>query len=95
VLCLDARNAVRFSVAGNGKLIDNLGTARGSREVQLANGRAEISVAVRGACMVGISSNGIEPAFLQVPSPAAQTRVVQQPASNLQENRHDATRISK
>jgi beta-galactosidase len=69
VLCLDARNVVRFSLAGAGKLIDNLGTARGSREVQITNGRAEISIRLDGACTVGITSEGIVPAFLQV-SPA-------------------------
>ena len=35
VLCLDSRNTVRFSLAGAGRLLDNLGTARGSRELQL------------------------------------------------------------
>ena len=29
VLCLDSRNTVRFSLAGDGKLLDNLGTSRG------------------------------------------------------------------
>jgi beta-galactosidase len=67
-LCLDARNLVRFSLAGSGKLIDNLGTARGSRELQMSNGRAEISVALNGACTVGITSEGVAPAFFKVPS---------------------------
>lgn len=39
-LRLDARQAVRFDLAGAGELIDNQGTARGSRKVELANGRA-------------------------------------------------------
>jgi len=68
VLCLDARNTVRFSLAGDGKLIDNLGTARASREVQMCNGRAEISIALNGACTVGVVSKGIAPAFHDVPS---------------------------
>lgn len=42
--CLDARTPVRFSLAGSGRLVDNLGTPTGSRAVQLYNGRAEISV---------------------------------------------------
>jgi beta-galactosidase len=66
VPCLDARNVVRFSVAGEGKLIDNLGTARGSRELQVCNGRAEISIALHGASTVAITSQGVAPAFLQV-----------------------------
>jgi len=66
VPCLDSRDAVRFSLAGEGKLIDNLGTARGSRELQLYNGRAEISVAHKGACTIGIASDGLPAAFLNI-----------------------------
>jgi len=44
VLCLDAKNPVRFSVNGTGTLVDNLGTPQGSRLVQLYNGRAQIAV---------------------------------------------------
>ncbi|WP_244226626.1 DUF4982 domain-containing protein [Paenibacillus protaetiae] len=40
--CPDAALFVRFSLAGEGRLLDNLGTAGGSRYVQLANGRASI-----------------------------------------------------
>ena len=35
VLCLDARNFVKFDVVGDGRLIDNLGTSNTSRMVQL------------------------------------------------------------
>jgi beta-galactosidase len=65
VLCLDARNRVRFTLAGNGALIDNLGTPTGSRLVELCNGRAEISLrrAKAGQATVGISSVGIADAF--------------------------------
>ena len=66
VPCLDSRNAVRFSLAGEGKLIDNLGTARASRELQLSNGRAVISLTRRGACTVGVASEGLPPAFLNL-----------------------------
>ncbi len=48
VLCLEAKNPVRFTVAGRGSLIDNLGTSRGSRVVQLYNGRAEITLRRNG-----------------------------------------------
>jgi beta-galactosidase len=44
VLCLDAKNPIRFTLAGPATLIDNLGTPTGSRLVQLYNGRAEISL---------------------------------------------------
>ena len=64
VQCLDSRNVVRFSLAGAGKLIDNLGTARGSRELQLYNGRAEISFVRNGGTILGVTSEGLAPAFL-------------------------------
>lgn len=46
--CLDARDWVRFGLAGEGELIDNQGTSTGSRLVQLYNGRAIIRVRTRG-----------------------------------------------
>lgn len=66
VLCLDSRNVVRFSLAGDGKLIDNLGTARGSRELQLYNGRAEISLLRKGGCTLGIASEGLPATFFNL-----------------------------
>ena len=44
VQCLDAANWIRFGLAGEGELIDNLGTSSASRYVQLYNGRAIIRV---------------------------------------------------
>lgn len=67
VLCLDARDLVRFELAGPGRLLDNLGTSTGSRAVQLYNGRARISLALEGApAAVSVSAAGIPPAFLTV-----------------------------
>jgi beta-galactosidase len=67
VLCLDARNQVRFGLAGNGELLANLGTCSGSRAVELCNGRGEITVARNdGASVVSVSSKGIAPAFLTI-----------------------------
>jgi beta-galactosidase len=66
VPCLDSGNVVRFSLAGEGKLLDNLGTARGSRELQLYNGRAEISVERKGGCTIGVASEGLPPALLNL-----------------------------
>ncbi len=68
ILCLDARNQVRFSVGGDGQLIDNLGTARGSRVVQLCNGRAEISLerSPDSRSVVAVSASGIPPAFCDI-----------------------------
>jgi len=67
VLCLDAKNVVRFSVAGVGTLIDNQGTPDGSRVVQLYNGRAEISLRRGGGkSAVGVVSEGIPAAVFEV-----------------------------
>jgi beta-galactosidase len=66
VLCLDSSNAVRFSLAGAGKLLDNLGTSRGSREIQLYNGRAEISLTRNNGCTVGVASDGLPTTFLKL-----------------------------
>jgi beta-galactosidase len=65
-LCLDSRKLVRFSVAGAGRLLDNKGTASGSREVQLANGRAEISIATKGGCALGVTSEGLPAALINI-----------------------------
>jgi beta-galactosidase len=69
VLCLDARNKVRFSVAGCGRMIDNQGTTTGSRAVQLYNGRARITVRRDGgASDAGVTSEGVAPAFVTIPA---------------------------
>jgi beta-galactosidase len=67
-LCLDARNQVRFSVAGEARLIDNLGTSRGSRVVQLYNGRTQISLQKTPALksIVAVSTAGIPSAFCTI-----------------------------
>jgi len=65
IMCVEARNAVRFELAGDGVLIDNLGTARGSRKVELCNGRAYIRVNPRnGKSVVSISSAGLPTGFI-------------------------------
>ena len=66
VLCLDARNAVRFGVAGDAGLIENLGTADGSRKVELANGRATIRARIRGKAVVSVAAEGLPAAFVQL-----------------------------
>jgi beta-galactosidase len=65
-VCLDARNVVRFGLVGNGKLIDNLGTSRSARKVELSNGRAEISLQRKGEVVVSVSSEGVPTAFLKL-----------------------------
>jgi beta-galactosidase len=67
VACLDATNVIRFGLAGNGRLLDNLGTSTGSRVVQLYNGRAQISLVLAGSqAVVSVSSDGLATQFLHV-----------------------------
>ncbi len=67
VLCLEAKNPVRFTVAGRGVLIDNLGTPQGSRVVQLCNGRAEITMKRNGGqSTVAIVAEGIPTATCSI-----------------------------
>jgi len=69
VLCLDARNLVRFTLAGCGVLVDNQGTSIGSRVVQLYNGRAQITIQRNGgASTAGVASEGIASAFVAIPA---------------------------
>ena len=49
VPCLDATDVVRFSLAGDGELMDDLGTSAGSRTVQVCNGTARIRVKMNKA----------------------------------------------
>jgi beta-galactosidase len=70
VLCLDARNRLRFTIAGVGTLIDNRGTTKGSRIVEMCNGQAEITVIRNnGGSVVGVSTEGIKPAFCNIANP--------------------------
>ncbi|WP_103935028.1 glycoside hydrolase family 2 protein [Bryocella elongata] len=64
VRCLDSRAQVRFALAGNGRLLDNLGTPTGSRVVQLYNGHAHISVATTSPAVISVSTQDLPPAFL-------------------------------
>lgn len=67
ILCLDAKNFVYFSIAGDGKLIDDMGTSDGSRKVQLYNGRAIIRIKNHhGVSTVGVKSEGLTTALLNL-----------------------------
>jgi beta-galactosidase len=66
VLCLDARNFVKFDIAGDGKLIENLGTSTTVSKVQLYNGRAMIGVDLKGTAVVNVKSDGLPTAFLNL-----------------------------
>ena len=65
-LCVDSAKTIRFALAGAGRLIDNLGTTRGSRELQLSNGRAEISLAWEGSCKIEARVDGLPSAVLEL-----------------------------
>jgi len=66
VLCLDARNVVRFGLAGDGRLIDNLGTSITARKVELYNGRAQIGVEKKGRFVMSVSTDALPTTFLQI-----------------------------
>jgi beta-galactosidase len=67
ILCLDARNVVRFELAGDGKLIDDQGTSSGARKVEVYNGRAIIRVTLnRGKSFASVKSEGIPMAFCEL-----------------------------
>lgn len=63
--CLDSRRVIRFELAGDGQLIADLGTASGSRKVELANGRASIKARRgKGKSAIAVKSDGLETQFL-------------------------------
>lgn len=65
--CLDTSNWIRFSLAGQGSLVENQGTSSGSRLVQLYNGRAIIRVKpVPGNTVVAATVEGIKTVFIQL-----------------------------
>ena len=67
VLCLDARNAVRFAIAGDGELMQNLGTSTGSRQVELYNGRAIIRARMKqGQAAISVSAEKLPTAVMMV-----------------------------
>ncbi|HEY0712245.1 MAG TPA: glycoside hydrolase family 2 TIM barrel-domain containing protein, partial [Polyangia bacterium] len=67
VTCLDSRLAVRFDLAGGGRLLDNLGTNGGSRKVELANGRARISLELgTDPSVVSVSADNLNGALLTI-----------------------------
>jgi beta-galactosidase len=67
VPCLDAANWVRFALAGEGELIDDLGTSSGSRYVQLYNGRAIIRVKTKnGKSVVSAKVDGVPVVFINL-----------------------------
>ena len=67
VNCVDATAFVEFGITGDGELVDNQGTARGSRKVQLQNGRALIEVKRnKGRSGVSVRSTGLKTTFVTI-----------------------------
>jgi len=67
VPCLDSREYITFDITGDGSLLKDQGTARGSSYVQAYNGRAMIKVNKNGGTsIVSIKSAGIPTAFVNV-----------------------------
>ncbi|HXO75625.1 MAG TPA: DUF4982 domain-containing protein, partial [Puia sp.] len=66
VPCLDAMNWVRWGIAGDGKLIDDLGTSTGSRRVQVYNGEALIRVSGGGPGVVSAAVDGLSTVFINL-----------------------------
>ncbi len=66
-ICLDCEEYVEFSLAGTGELLDNRGTSRGSRKVQLCNGKSGIKLTAReGEAVVGVACGNLNPLFVSV-----------------------------
>lgn len=67
IQCLDADQFVRFSLVGDGELIKNQGTSRGSEKLQLYNGRAIISAKVHGGeSIISVESEGLPTVFFDI-----------------------------
>ena len=67
IMCLDAKNVVTFGLTGDGKLLDNLGTASGSRVVELQNGRAIIRVQLKaGKNVASVKCSGVPTVFCEL-----------------------------
>lgn len=67
VRCLDSNDFIRFDLVGDGMLIQNQGTVRASRKVQLANGRAQIKVKrLGGKSIVTMRVNDLPVQFITI-----------------------------
>ena len=66
--CLDSRDWMVFSIAGDAQLLRNQGTATGSTRIQAANGRAAIRLLQKkGTCAVAAKTAGLPAALLSLP----------------------------
>jgi beta-galactosidase len=71
--CLDSRLVVRFRLAGGGRLLENLGVMGGSKQVELANGRAHVLLEREGdetdRSFVSVSAKGLQTVLVTVAAP--------------------------
>ncbi len=66
--CLDAKTILHFSLAGPGRLLDNQGTVRGSRQVQARNGRGDIYLLpAKARGTLAVYADGLPTAFVEIP----------------------------
>ncbi len=63
---LDSRAWILFSIAGDGRMIDNQGTSRGSRKIQAQNGEASIWMRAQGKAVAGAMSPGVGSAVVEL-----------------------------
>ena len=67
IRCLDSSDWIEFSIAGDGELLVNQGTATGSRRIQAANGRATIRLrSLSGPCVVGAKCGTLPSALIHL-----------------------------
>lgn len=67
VQCLDSRKYIFFDLAGDGNMLDNLGTSSDSRTLQAYNGRARIKVSLNeGESRMAVKSEGLKTVFLEL-----------------------------
>ena len=67
IRCLDSSDWIEFSIAGDGELLVNQGTATGSRRIQAANGRATIRLrSLTGPCVVSAKCGTLPSALIHL-----------------------------
>lgn len=69
VPCLDSKDWIYFGLAGDGKLIDDQGTSKGSRKLQAYNGRAIIRIETKhgkSLASAGSSAYGVKTVFVPI-----------------------------
>jgi beta-galactosidase len=67
IRCLDSSDWIEFSIAGDGALLVNQGTATGSRRIQAANGRATIRLrSLSGPCVVSAKCDALPSALIHL-----------------------------